>query len=183
MLERFTQPAIGEQPRRFNVAPGQQASVITDEVQQLRWGMLSPWRGHGGVRPPPIRIARLDQISSTPVLAKAKRCIVAGDGWYARGKVGKNLHAWWLQSNAQGFAGVWTTHADDSVPSFAVIVQPSPGRSELLPCGADERWILDGTTSALTWRDVEVSRYFENEAHDDPQCIAPLSNPNQGSLF
>jgi hypothetical protein len=182
MVERYTQPAIGELPRRFNVAPGQQAAVIVDGVPQLmRWGMLAPWRGHGGKRPPPISIARRDTIAGTPVLAKAKRCLVVGDGWFARGKVGKQIHAWWIHGGT-AFAGVWATHPDDGVPSFAVIVEPSTGWSELLPCGADQRW-LDGETVAVPWRALEVTRYFEDVTRDDPQCIAPRGNPAQGSLF
>lgn len=179
MLERYTQPAIGALPRRFNVAPGQQAAVIVDGVPQLmRWGMLAPWRGHGGKRPPPIQIARRDAIASTPVLAKAKRCVVVGDGWFAREKIGSQIHAWWVHG-ATAFAGLWATHVDDGVPSFAIVVEPSTGRSELLPCGVD----ATGADLAVAWRELEITRYFENVTRDDPQCIAPRGNPAQGSLF
>ena len=118
------------------MAPGQQAVAIVDGVPQLmRWGLLAPWRGHGGKRPPPIRIAMRDAIESTPVLARARRCLIPGDGWYARAKVGKQLHAWWMHG-ATAFAGLHATHMDDGVPSFAIVVEPVSSRSELLPCGA-----------------------------------------------
>ncbi len=183
MIERYSQPAVDAFARRYNVSPGERVPVrFADGARALRWGMLAPWRGHGGVRPPPIRTARLDQIASTPVLAKARRCLVIGDGWYARAKVGKNVHAWWIHG-ATAFAAVCATHMDDGVEAFAVIVQPSSGRSEFLPCGADEQWLERGTPIDVAWREVEISRWFEDPAHDDPQCIAPLGNPNQGSLF
>lgn len=182
MLERYTQPAIGEHPRRFNVAPGQQAVVLVEGAPRLlRWGLLAPWKGHGGQRPPPIRIARRDAVMQTPVLARARRCLVAGDGWYARSKI-RAIHAWWLHG-ARAFAGVWTTNVDDGVPSFAIIGEPSTSRAAWLPSGADERWVTDGTTLDVAWREREVSRYFEDVTHDDARCIEPLDNPNQGTLF
>ena len=47
----------------------------------------------------------------------------------------------------------------------------------------DDRWVTDGLTTAVPWREVEVTRYFEDEARDDPRCVEPIGNPNQGSLF
>ncbi|MFT3698562.1 MAG: SOS response-associated peptidase family protein [Kofleriaceae bacterium] len=183
LTERYTQPAIEGFARRYNVAPDQTVPVrLSDNVRALRWGMLAPWRGHGGVRPPPIRTALLDSVAATPVLAKAKRCIVIADGWYARAKIGKHVHAWWIHG-APGFAGVCATHVDDGVESFAILGLPSTGRSTFLPCGADEQWLRDGTTLDVAWRETEISRWFEDPSHDDSQCIAPLANPNQGTLF
>lgn len=182
-LPRYSQPEVAGFPRRYNVAPDQVAPVqLSDGIRGLRWGMLAPWRGHGGVRPPPIRTALQSKIASTPVLAKARRCLVIADGWYARQKIGKNFHAWWIHG-AHAFAGVCATHVDDGVESFAVIMRPATGRSEFLPCGADEHWLRDGSTIEIAWREVEVSRHFEDAGRDDPACIAPLGNPNQGSLF
>ena len=36
---------------------------------------------------------------------------------------------------------------------------------------------------APTWRATPVTRYFDDPTHDDEQCIAPLGNPAQRSLF
>jgi hypothetical protein len=54
-----------------------------------------------------------------------------------------------------------------------------PPRAVSMPA----RWITDGATLPVSWREVEVSRYFEDETRDAPRCIEPLGNPNQGSLF
>jgi len=188
VIDRYTHPAGPEWPRRFNVAPGQNAPItVAGEPPRLaRWELLAPWRGHGGVRPPPIRTARLSEIARTPVLARARRCLVHGDGWYAKAKLGKAVHAWWIHG-ATAFAGLAATHKDDGVEAFAIVMVPAPDAlraySELLPAGAGEAWLADGAIADVAWRAVEVSRYFEDVAHDDDRCIAPLGNPNQGSLF
>jgi putative SOS response-associated peptidase YedK len=33
------------------------------------------------------------------------------------------------------------------------------------------------------WRADPVSTRMSQSTHDDPQCVAPLGNPNQGELF
>jgi len=188
LIERYSAPQVADAPRRFNIAPGQMAAItLAGEPPRLaRWELLAPWRGHGGVRPPPIRTARLAEIARTPVLARARRCLVAGDGWYAKAKVGKAIHAWWIHG-ATAFAGLVATHKDDGVEAFAIVLVPAPeplrGYSDLLPAGAGEAWLAEGKLDDVAWRVVEISRYFEDVTHDDERCIAPLGNPAQGSLF
>lgn len=182
MVERYTAPAIAEHARRFNIAPGQDAP-IGEPVRLRRWGLLAPWRGHGGVRPPPIRTAQLSEIARTPVLVRAKQCIVYGDGWYAKAKLGKASHAWWLHG-ASGFAGLSATHKDDGVEAFAIVVVPAPAElarfTDVVPAGP---WRDDGEVEPIAWRATEIGKWFEDLAHDDERCIAPLANPAQGSLF
>ena len=188
MIERYSSPPVADLPRRFNIAPGQQAAIaLAGERPRLaRWELLAPWRGHGGVRPPPIRTARLAEIARTPVLARARRCLVPGDGWFAKAKLGKAIHAWWIHG-ATAFAGLVATHKDDGIEAFAIVLVPAPeslrAYSELLPAGAGDAWLAGGHVENVAWRAVEISRYFEDVAHDDERCIAPLGNPDQGSLF
>jgi putative SOS response-associated peptidase YedK len=183
VLERYTQPEIGGFARRYNVAPDQRAAVTLDgAIRALRWGLLAPWKGHGGVRPPPIRTAPQNAIALTPVLSRAKRCLVHGDGWYAKKKIGKAIHAWWIHGSA-AFAGLATTNNHDGVESFMIVMQPATGFAEMLPAAADEAWLSGGEPLDVAWRSTEISRYFEDVSHDDAKCIAPLGNPAQGSLF
>jgi hypothetical protein len=50
-LDRYTLTEAA----RFNIARGQQAPVeMRDGVHDMRWGLLAPWRGHGGKRGPNI---------------------------------------------------------------------------------------------------------------------------------
>lgn len=184
MLERYTHTST----RRFNIAPGQQASLMLRDgaVYEMRWGLLSPWRGHGGVRPPPIRTAPLNAISLTPVLARAERCLVRADGVFAKAKLGKGVHAWWIHG-AAAFAGLVATHKDDGIAAFAIVTAPAPAAlaayTDLLPVAADEAWLTGAGPVDIAWRADEITRYFEDLAHDDERCVAPLSNPAQGSLF
>ncbi len=184
MVERYTHTPT----QRYNIAPGQQAPVILrgGVTCEMRWGLLSPWRGHGGVRPPPIRTAPLNAISLTPVLGRAERCLVRADGVFAKAKLGKGVHVWWIHG-ATAFAGLATTHKDDGVASFTLVTAPARAAfadyTDLLPVGADEAWLEGGAPINIAWRADEITRYFEDVEHDDERCITPLANPAQGSLF
>ena len=145
-------------PDRYRIAPG-------DTFDGRRYGLLAPFRGHGGKRPPPIVVARAEDIAKTPVLRKATP-IRLGDGFYATAKINNTIHAWWCSGDA--VSALATVNPDDGIPSFCIVVAPSTlPHIALAPPGR--------------WRAVEVSRRFEH--HDDAACIAPLGNPNQGSLF
>jgi putative SOS response-associated peptidase YedK len=161
---------ISDPPRRFNLARGDTATVtIAGESRELRWGLLAPWRGHGGKRPPPIFVADRRAIAATPVLRRATACAIRADGFYARYK----RRAFWI-SGATEFAGVAATHADDGIESFAIVIEPAPPSiaaiAPMVPVAA-----------GASWRAIEVAADFAS--HDDARCIAPLGNPNQGELF
>jgi putative SOS response-associated peptidase YedK len=164
-IERIT-----DTPRHFNIGRGQSATAsIAGEWRMLRWGLLAPWRGHGGKRPPPIYVAERDTIAATPVLRRAIACSIRADGFYARYK----RRAFWI-SGATEFAGLVATHADDGVESFAIVIEPAPPAiaaiAPMVPIAVD-----------ASWRAIEIALDFAS--HDDARCIAPLGNPNQGELF
>lgn len=190
---------------RWNIAPGQEAAVrVAGEVVRQRWGMLAPWRGHGGARGrgPAIALAPVAAIAGTPVLRTAverKRCLVLADGFYAWRK----RQPYWLQPPAGGriaFAGAWGIHRDDGVASFAVITTPAVGPladyAETTPVVIaepdHERWLARAATaqellaappSLADWRITAVATWVNDAAHDDPRCREPLGNPAQGELF
>jgi putative SOS response-associated peptidase YedK len=179
-LERYTQPAIGGLPRRFNVARDQSAAVtIGGELRLARWGMLAPWRGHGGKRPPPIYVADAAAIARTPVLRRATRCAVHADGFYAWAP---KRRAFWIHADAPiELAGVAATHRDDGIESFAIIVGPAP--PAIVHVASIAPIVAGDVERDVAWRATEVSTWFADAAHDDPRCIAPLGNPAQGELF
>ena len=189
ILAHYTQPAVAGFPRRCNVGRGQQAPItIAGAVAGMRWGLLAPWRGHGGVRPPPIYVATLAEVAATPVLRRAKHCLVHADGCFAWQRGGSKPRPMWLHVDAPiAFAGLTATHTDDGVAAFAIVVSDLAPYAHPVPVLATTEWLAGGVGSDLfdtpTWRAHEVSRYFEDLAHDDEQCIAPLGNPAQGSLF
>lgn len=125
---------------RFNIAPLQIAPIRTaDGVIAARWGLLPPWRGHGGKRGPHILHAPIDAIERTPLLRnafKTQRCLVLADGFFVWRRTGKKPQPIWLhpspdparpgaRSRCVGLAGVAATHRDDGQPSFAILVAPA----------------------------------------------------------
>ena len=131
-------------PPRFNIAPLQIAPVCTGQgLASARWGILPPWRGHGGKRGPHILHAPLDALDpgpgQVPVLRnafKSQRCLVIADGFYVWWRTGKKTQPMWLHPVADpsrrgartrtiAFAGVAATHRDDDQPSFAIVVGPA----------------------------------------------------------
>jgi putative SOS response-associated peptidase YedK len=151
MVERYTLTSLDEIPAifgvaapdgppRFNIAPLQIAPICTaDGLVAARWGLLPPWRGHGGKRGPHILHAPIDAIDATPVLRnafKAQRCLILADGFFVWHRGGKKPQPLWLhpaadparpgtRSRTVGLAGVAATHRDDHQPSFAIVVGPA----------------------------------------------------------
>jgi putative SOS response-associated peptidase YedK len=152
MIERYSLTSLDDIPDvfgaaapaglpRFNIAPLQIAPICTAHGLALaRWGVLPPWRGHGGKRGPHILHAPLDALDpgpgQVPVLRnafKSQRCLVIADGFYLWWRAGKKAQPMWLHPVAErsrrdartrtiAFAGVTATHRDDGQASFAIVV-------------------------------------------------------------
>ncbi|MEO8703605.1 MAG: SOS response-associated peptidase family protein [Kofleriaceae bacterium] len=183
-MERYTLAGAS----RFNIGHGQRAPVeLRDGTRDLRWGLLAPWRGHGGKRGPMTFAADLATIEATAFLRTARtrrRCLVLADGFYAwRAK-----QPFWIRAPARiAFAGLAATHADDHVESFAVVLLPATGIvaaiTGVMPAIVDERWLDSAVLAPLDlagWRADPVSTRVDDLGHDDVACIAPLA---QGQLF
>jgi putative SOS response-associated peptidase YedK len=125
---------------RFNIAPLQSALIQTGPSLALaRWGLLPPWRGHGGKRDPHILVAAADAIDGVPLLRNAftsQRCLVIADGFYVWRRTGKRPQPFWIhpapdlarpeqRTRTVAFAGIAATHRDDGRLSFAIILGPS----------------------------------------------------------
>src|SRR5262245_50312427 len=139
MIERYTLTSLDEVADtfgvgspggtpRFNIAPLQIAPICTAEgLAAARWGLLPPWRGHGGKRGPHILQAPIESIDQAPILRnafKSQRCLVIADGFFLWRRTGKKPQPMWLhpapdparpaaRSRAIGFAAVAATHRDD----------------------------------------------------------------------
>jgi putative SOS response-associated peptidase YedK len=137
---------------RFNIGPLQIAPIgLASGIVPARWGLLPPWRGHGGKRGPHVLHAPVDAIDRTPLLRNAfrsQRCLVLADGFFVWRRAGKKSQPLWVhpaadptepraRSRATAFAGLATTHRDDGQLSFAIVVGPaSPHVASLV--GPDE---------------------------------------------
>ena len=183
MLERFTLTSQG----RYNIAHGQQASVVTEvgaAPVAMRWGLLRPWRGHGGKRGPMIFTAAVTEVDAMPILRTARkkqRCAVLADGYF----VWRDRQPFWSHPDplrVSALAALAHTNRDDDIPSFAILEQELP---IALDAAGLTAWLARGELVAdpARWRSDAVSTWVNNAAHDDPKCVAPLGNPAQGELF
>jgi len=193
---------------RFNIAPGQDAPValLADGVrviEQLRWGLLPRWRGHGGKRGPLVHAAPVEAVAGTPLLRDAmknQRCLVLADGCFAWRELKQPIWFHPAPSRVIVFAGLWNKNDDDGRASFALLLGPplatrvrDPMPIVLAP-DAYDAW-LDPTLGAevviellvstppVGWRVDAVTTRMASAQHDDPGCIEPIGNPNQGELF
>ena len=122
---------------RFNIAPLQRAPIRTAGGLMLaRWGLLPPWRGHGGKRGPHVPHAPIDALDGTVLLRNAfkrQRCLVVADGFFVWRRAGKRPQPIWIhpapagsgRTRAVGLAGIAATNKDDRVLSFALLVGPA----------------------------------------------------------
>ncbi|HEU4729647.1 MAG TPA: SOS response-associated peptidase family protein [Kofleriaceae bacterium] len=152
MVERYTLSSLDEvsdrlgvsvpdgiRPR-FNIAPLQTALIRTaSALVAARWGLLPPWRGHGGKRGPHVVHAAVDDLERVPLLRNAfrsQRCLVLADGFYVWRRTGNKPQPVWVHPAADpgrpearsrliAFAGLAATHRDDDQPSFAIVVGPA----------------------------------------------------------
>ena len=195
-------------PARYNISPGQEAPVIlqrgaTRTCELMRWGLLPRWRGHGGKRSPLVHAAPVEALAGTPLLRdafRAQRCLVVADGCFAWRELKQPV---WFHPEPRrpiAFAGVWATNDDDGVASFAVLLGPplETRVRDLMPIvlaeDAYDAWLdpkvkpeiaseLCVAPPLVGWRADAVSTRMSSTTHDDPACIQPLGNPNQGELF
>ena len=182
-MERYTLTGAG----RFNIARDQVAPIeAKDGARTARWGQLAPWRGHGGKRGPNVYV-----VEAPAVKAKAKRCLVLADGFYAWRKIGTKRQPYWIHpGHPISFAGLVATHMDDGVEGFAIVTVPAAGLvapiGERMPAVVTARWLDGGEPIAVPldgWRADAVSAHVNDAAHDDAECVRPLGNPRQGELF
>jgi putative SOS response-associated peptidase YedK len=205
--EIFGSPSCNLEPR-YNIAPGQQAPVAVlrengSACVQMRWGLLPRWRGHGGKRGALVHAAPLEAVQGTPLLRdafKKQRCLVIADGCFAWRELKQPI---WFHPEPPrpiAFAGVYATSDDDGVPSFAILLGPPLATRVhdpmpiVVPESSYASWLdpstkTDSATELLIqvpllgWRADAVSTRMSSDSNDDPKCIEPVGNPNQGDLF
>ena len=134
-----------------------------DRLADLRWGLLAPWRGHGGKRPPPIYLATLADVAATPVLRDAERCLIPAGAFYVRAGTKRELYIV-EPTTPTAFAAVTTVHKDDGIPSFALLVGAAPPSIAAL---TDLAPLVGPTAATCEWRAQRASDW----------------NPSQGQLF
>jgi putative SOS response-associated peptidase YedK len=215
VVEEF-QLAIGVPPAiaapRYNIAPTQPAPVIhaaggARALEVMRWGMLAPWRGHGGKRGPMLINARAEELGGKPIFRDAfarRRCLVPADGFFEWQAHGTQRRPIWFHRDPPhvlALAGIWTTHADDGIASFAILTGPpnalvAPIHDRMpivVPREAYATWLdpsaprdavraLCEPAPITGWRADAVSTRVNSAAHDDAGCIAPADGTPPAQL-
>jgi putative SOS response-associated peptidase YedK len=176
---------------RFNIAPLQRAPIRSSAgLTVARWGLLPPWRGHGGKRGPHVLHAPVDDIEQVPLLRnafKSQRCLVIADGFFVWRRSGKKPQPYWVhptpdpaqrgaRSRAIAFAGLAATHRDDGQLSFAIIVGPAsplvapmaPTMPLVVPAAGYTAW-LSGTRE-------EARELLATPAEGSVQMVEPLGS-------
>ena len=122
-------------PPRFNIAPTQQALVAREhpdtrvrELVPLRWGLVPHWSKDSKTGAKLIN-ARSETVATNPSFRdsfKARRCLVATDGWYEWkvtpvGKVPMFIHRVTTDGEIVPFffAGLWALWHDKVTPEAA----------------------------------------------------------------
>lgn len=166
--------------KRYNVAPGQLALVITDEkpdeLQFFKWGLVPSWAAEPKIGYKMIN-AKSETIFEKPSfrnLVKKRRCLVISDGFYEwKPLAGKHKQPYRITMRDSGlfaYAGLWDQWTDKStgemLSTFTVIttnanepVAPIHDRMPVILNREDEqRWIsrtLDNEQISLLLRPIE----------------------------
>ncbi|MCC7347936.1 MAG: SOS response-associated peptidase [Variibacter sp.] len=132
---------LGNLPRRYNGAPGQDLLVIrrnhrTGDVtlEPLRWGLVPHWTTDPKPKLRPIN-ARAETVAGSAMFAEAyarRRCLVPVDGfyeWHATGR-GKQPYAIGMADGAPfALGGLWENWKDPAsgewLRTFAVVTVPA----------------------------------------------------------
>lgn len=108
--------------KRYNVAPGQLAAVITnerpEEIQLLKWGLVPSWAKDPKIGNRMIN-ARAETIFEKPSfrsLIMRRRCLVLSDGFFewkpGEGKLKQPYRILMQNDDLFAYAGLWDTRTD-----------------------------------------------------------------------
>lgn len=177
-------------PPRYNIAPGQEAAVITGHGDRalhfMRWGLKLPG-GHLAIN------ARAEMLAEKPSFRRLlpnQRCLVPADGFYEWLKEGRARRPFrFVRRDREpfAFAGLWddglftivTTGANACVAPYhdrmPVILRPEHEDRWLDPGCPPDR--LRGLLSPYPDDEMAaypVSSWVNNVRNESPDCIAPL---------
>lgn len=189
LLSRFGIEKVPELTPRYNIAPGQECPVITDdnpkEISLLRWGLVPSWAKDDKIGYKTIN-ARVETVETKPAFRvpfKRKRCIVIASSFFEWDKH-KQPFLFKTKEKIFVFAGLWDEW--NGVKTFTIITtQPNKvvGKvHERMPAvlhKKDERkWLEKGDKELLKPYDGElecypVSKLVGSPANDIPEVIKP----------
>ncbi len=191
-------------PRRFNIAPTQQAPLArgTDrEIVNMRWGLIPRWAKDPSIGNRLIN-ARAETAAEKPSFREAlrrRRCLVPADGFYEWKKEPDGKQPWLIRrTGGRGFAlgGLWECwHGPEGPVESFTILTTAPNATVgalhdrmpvIVPPAAFDVWLDPGAKDPTLLENIlrpapddlleayPVSRLVNSPANDEPACIEPL---------
>ncbi|NNE28034.1 MAG: SOS response-associated peptidase [Saprospiraceae bacterium] len=124
----------------FNIAPTQQAYVITNKdpesLARMNWGLVPPWSKEGRLTGKMIN-ARSEGIFTKPsfrIPIRKKRCLVPGDSfyeWVKEGKKKKPFRIFPKSGSLFAFAGIWEYWSDEKTEIFSFSILTCDANKEV----------------------------------------------------
>jgi putative SOS response-associated peptidase YedK len=174
------------------------------ELILVRWGLVPYWADDVSIGNRLIN-ARAEAVERTPAFREAyrrRRCLVPADGFFEWRKVGKRRQPLLVRRKDGGlfaFAGLWERwkQPDGQVLRSCTIITCPPNElvapvhdrmPVILDPGDFERWLDPEAANGrellkpcpAEWLEaVPVSARVNSPHNDDPECIAPLAEPEQ----
>lgn len=184
-------------------------------IEMMRWGLVPHWAGKGGKPPLMInaRVESVQDKPMFRDALQRRRCLVPADGFFewkheGLGKAATKQPMYMHRPKNQlfAFAGLWARVRADAGEQLSFTIVTGPPNALVAPIhdrmpivldpSAYAAW-LDPLADATTvfellqtppvgdWTAEPVSSRVNSAAHDDAECIAPITAPPpvQGSLF
>jgi putative SOS response-associated peptidase YedK len=174
------------------------------ELILVRWGLVPYWADDVSIGNRLIN-ARAEAVERTPAFREAyrrRRCLVPADGFFEWRKEGKRRQPLLARRKDGGpfaFAGLWERwkQPDGQVLRSCTIITCPPNElvapvhdrmPVILDPGDFERWLDPEAANGrellkpcpAEWLEaVPVSARVNSPDNDDPECIAPLAEPEQ----
>ncbi|MFB6105273.1 MAG: SOS response-associated peptidase [Halobacteriaceae archaeon] len=206
---RFDATAVDPLEPRYNIAPGEDLAVITneapEEISQFEWGLVPHWVDDPSAWSPRInaRSESLTERASFRDAVEKRRCLVLADGFYEwQGDRGsKRPYRVALADDAPfAFAGLWETWEGEDETRQTVtilttdaneVVSPIHDRMPvMLEPDEEAAWLAatDEATRAAVLDPYppgevcayEVSTMVNNPANDSPAVIDPVAGDQSG---
>lgn len=195
---------IDYQPR-YNIAPGQQALVISNEepgdITEMQWGLIPSWAKDASQGRRLIN-ARVETAAHKPSFRESfarRRCIVIASGFYEWKKIAGGKQPYLVAANRPwGFAGLWSEWTDPKTEEKRktfTILTTEPNRSVravhdrmpvLIGPKSKEDWLANGKHELLkaapeAWVSIiEISNAVNNPRNEGPRIIEPLKTQQSG---
>ncbi len=126
----------GELPEFFNIAPTQNAPVLTNDQPRkltfLKWGLIPAWSKTGKMTAATFN-ARMEDLAEKPTFREPfykKRCLVVADSFYEWRTAGKQKQPFRIfpkQEKLLVMAGLWENWTDgkEKIGSFSIVTAPA----------------------------------------------------------